>query len=105
MFHIWVWTLRLAESLRLPEAADGAHDMIAWQLCPKNFLPSPQPLAVPMHAAVENPLQPVQWVRIDPGGEWLCSVWLEQPLRCWVAQLAHSRDVVAQVSMGLHAGL
>uniref|UniRef100_A0A1D2A1I6 Transcription initiation factor TFIID subunit 2 n=2 Tax=Auxenochlorella protothecoides TaxID=3075 RepID=A0A1D2A1I6_AUXPR len=45
---------------------------------------------------VENPLQPVQWVRIDPGGEWLCSVWLEQPLRCWVAQLAHSRDVVAQ---------
>lgn len=41
-------------------------------------------------------MHPVQYVRIDPTGEWLCYVRLEQPLRCWIAQLAHSRDVVAQ---------
>ncbi|GAB4818075.1 hypothetical protein N2152v2_005121 [Parachlorella kessleri] len=40
--------------------------------------------------------QPVQWVRIDPGGEWLCSTRVLQPERCWLAQLQHSKDVVAQ---------
>lgn len=52
-------------------------------------------------------MHPVQYVRIDPGGEWLCQVHLEQPLRCWIAQLAHSRDVVAQAeavaALGKHS--
>lgn len=39
---------------------------------------------------------PVRWVRLDPAGELLCDIKLLQPERMLVAQLLHSRDVVAQ---------
>ena len=35
-------------------------------------------------------------MRLDPGGELLCDIKLLQPERMLVAQLLHSRDVVAQ---------
>lgn len=39
---------------------------------------------------------PVEWVRLDPHAESLCSVALAQPEAMAAAQLERSRDVVAQ---------
>ena len=47
-------------------------------------------------AAVENMQHPVQWVRLDPAGEWPCDVRVLQPERTLCNQLRDSRDVVAQ---------
>ena len=47
-------------------------------------------------AAVENMQHPVQWVRLDPFGEWPCGVKVLQPERTLSNQLRDSRDVVAQ---------
>jgi transcription initiation factor TFIID subunit 2 len=47
--------------------------------------------------AAENAMHPVQWVRLDPGGEWLCAVQVMQPFRTLKNQLNDSKDVVAQL--------
>lgn len=47
---------------------------------------------------------PVQWVRIDPSWEWLCTTKMYQQERMWLNQLKHSKDVIAQteaVEVGL----
>jgi transcription initiation factor TFIID subunit 2 len=48
-------------------------------------------------AGLQDSASPVQWVRVDPGWEWLCDVSLQQPERMWLNQLEQGRDVVAQV--------
>jgi transcription initiation factor TFIID subunit 2 len=45
----------------------------------------------------ENAMHPVQWVRIDPGGEWLCTTRVVQSERTLRNQLYDSKDVVAQI--------
>lgn len=47
--------------------------------------------------AAENAMHPVQWVRLDPGGEWLCGVQMVQPFRTLKNQLNDSKDVIAQL--------
>lgn len=47
--------------------------------------------------AAENAMHPVQWVRIDPGGEWLCTTRVFQTERTLRNQLFDSKDVVAQI--------
>jgi len=47
--------------------------------------------------AAENAMHPVQWVRIDPGGEWLCTTRVFQSERTLRNQLFDSKDVVAQI--------
>jgi hypothetical protein len=32
---------------------------------------------------------PVLWMTLDPNGEWLAGVEMEQPLHMWVLQLQH----------------
>ena len=48
----------------------------------------------PALSAAQNP---VQYVRLDPGGEWLCSGRVQQSERMLKNQLRDSKDVVAQV--------
>lgn len=40
---------------------------------------------------------PVQFVRIDPGMEWLCSTRVMQQERMWLNQLQNTKDVIAQL--------
>lgn len=47
--------------------------------------------------AAENAMHPVQWVRLDPGGEWLCTTRVLQVERTLRNQLFESKDIVAQV--------
>ncbi|KAG7671697.1 hypothetical protein Ndes2526B_g07413 [Nannochloris sp. 'desiccata'] len=47
--------------------------------------------------AAENAMHPVQWVRIDPGSEWLCTTRVFQTERTLRNQLFDSKDVVAQI--------
>ena len=47
--------------------------------------------------AAENAMHPVQWVRLDPGGEWLCTGRVLQNERTLRNQLFDSKDVVAQI--------
>ena len=56
-----------------------------------------RPLPVLIRPPIPTPAEdPVRWVRLDPAGELLCDIKLLQPERMLVAQLLHSRDVVAQ---------
>ncbi len=57
---------------------------------------APQDEAEDGDAQPAGPRQPTFWVRLDPGGDWLCAARVHQPEACWVAQLEKSRDVVAQ---------
>jgi transcription initiation factor TFIID subunit 2 len=47
--------------------------------------------------AAENAMHPVQWVRIDPGSEWLCTTRVFQTERTLRNQLFDSKDIVAQI--------
>ena len=46
---------------------------------------------------VNAAMHPVQWVRLDPGFEWLCGVRMVQSERTLENQLNDSKDVVAQL--------
>lgn len=44
----------------------------------------------------EEPLCPVRYVRIDPGGEWLADVIVDQSEAMWCNMLEEVKDVVAE---------
>jgi transcription initiation factor TFIID subunit 2 len=63
----------------------------------KKLDPEAEAAAAAQRAAEQAAAQlPVQWVRLDPRGEWLSSTRMLQPEVMWSNQLHHSRDVIAQ---------
>lgn len=63
----------------------------------KKLEPEAEAAAAAQRAAEQAAAQlPVQWVRLDPKGEWLSSTRMLQPEVMWSNQLHHSRDVIAQ---------